>query len=134
MSTFDDWERWLHLGGVSDLDDIDDLDDLDAGNDRVTHADHAHGALRVEVAAVDDPWGALDVALTPLTEAQREHLRLAAPTVLDELIELERRDGADDEAHGTEAGASASGELSVELTTAFKALDTIEPHVDDDQR
>ncbi len=128
MSTFDDWERWLHLGGVSDL------DDLDAGDDHVTHADRADGALRAAVAAVDDPWGALDVALTPLTEAQREHLRLAAPTVLDELIELEQRDGADDDVHGIEAGAGASGELSVELTTAFEALDTIDSHADDDQR
>jgi hypothetical protein len=124
MSTQDDWERWLHLGGASD-----ELDDT-------AHGDRADGSGTGPVSSaieIDDPWGAIEVELTPLTDAQREHLRLAAPTVLDELVELGRGDasptGSPDRA--AEVSLEVSLEVSDELTAAFESLDAIDAHDDE---
>lgn len=139
MSTSDDWERWLHLGGLRDhLDDHPDRDD-DAGGpqDAEPGRDSDDVLRRVrEPMALDDPWGSIDIALTPLTDAQREHLRLAQPTVLDELLDLGR--GADADGPGSGSGWASDPATEVAevagapdpLRSVFDVLDTIDPDGD----
>ncbi len=110
MSTWDDWERWLHLGGISD--EAARPAETDAGA-----SDADAPSTQPTPLEIDDPWGALEVEITPLTEAQREYLRLAAPTVLDELVELGRSVGA---------GDPDAVPVSDELSAAFDVLDEID--------
>lgn len=107
MSTSDEWERWLHLGGLGG----------GPGDGAQPGAEAGTGSPDAD--DPDDPWGSLDLDLTPLTDAQRDHLRLGAPSLLEEL------DAVDGAGVDTSAGVAAA-EVSAELATAFQAIDEVD--------
>ena len=99
MTSVHDWELWLH-DVATDVDGIDEP-----------------ATPGSELRAIDDPWGALDVAVTPLSADQRVFL-LDTASLLDEL----------------RPGPVASTRLpSVLAPDAFDALAEIDESIEPDE-
>jgi hypothetical protein len=70
------WETWLRSSRVEVVlaDDVRGLDEREGLDDLLGPAG-LDGGQGWSDAGLDDPWGGLDIALEPLTDAQRAHLR-----------------------------------------------------------
>jgi hypothetical protein len=106
MSDADDWEAWL-LAGADDLSLSDDADSPAPTGSGVDGSGEIDSLDSLD--ALDDPWGALEIALEPLTDDQRAHLaRMSGPAAgsngsaagaagpfeaLDEIEEIDENDG-----------------------------------------